>query len=225
MPTLLITGANRGIGLAFVQSFAADGWRVIATCRDPSSATELQAVPGEVVVHGLDVADRTAIAALADALSGEPIDLLLNNAGVYGGAQDFGGIDYEAWLDTFAVNTLAPVAMTEAFRSHLVAGSGRLVICLTSRMGSITEGGSGYFHYRSSKAALNMAARGMATALGQDGITLAVFHPGWVQTDMGGRAAPLSPSDSVAAMRRVFDRLGPADSGGFFDHDGSEIPW
>lgn len=226
MPTILITGANRGIGLAFTEHYASEGWRVIATCRDPGSAPDLSAIAGDVSVHPMDVSDPGSIIALADALDGEKIDILINNAGTYGDRdQSFGNMDYEGWAHTFQVNTIGPMIVTEAFADHVAAGKRRLVVCITSRMGSLTDGGGGYYQYRSSKAALNMVARGMANDLASRRIAVVLFHPGWVQTDMGGSAAPLTPAASVASMTRIMAGLGIADSGKFLDHDGSEIPW
>lgn len=224
--SVLITGANRGIGLAYARHYARAGWRVFATCRDPAAAVELGAVAGDISMHPLDVADFDAVRGLAATLRDEAIDLLINNAGIYGSdGQTFGRIDYEGWARTFQVNTMAPVAVTEAFVEHLSRGAGRLVACMTSQMGSISDGGGGYYQYRSSKAALNMAARSMARDLASKRIAVVVFHPGWVSTDMGGGAAPLSPEDSVASLTRIIDGLTLADSGRFLDYDGSEIPW
>lgn len=226
MPTVLITGCNRGLGLGLTQTYAADGWSVIATCRDPGRASDLAAVRGDVEVHGLDVTDSRGIDALAEELSGRPIDLLINSAGVYGGgAESFGRLDPEAWVDTFRVNSVAPVMVTRAFLDHLRRGKGRTVVGITSRMGSIGEGMSGHYAYRSSKAALNAAFTVMSSDLGRHGITVVVMHPGWVRTSMGGRSAPLSPLDSAATLKRVIGGLTPADSGRFLNYDGREIPW
>ena len=226
MPTVLITGANRGIGLAFAGHYADEGWRVFATCRDPGSASDLTAIQGEISVHPMDVSDHGTVHALARELDGEKIDLLINNAGMYGSPnQTFGNMDYEGWSETFRVNTMGPMVVTEAFAGHVAASRQRKVVCITSRMGSISDGGGGYVQYRSSKAALNMVARGMARDLASRRIAVVVFHPGWVQTDMGGSSAPLTPATSAASMAKVIAGLGMADSGRFLDYDGSEIPW
>lgn len=226
MSTVLITGANRGVGLAFTEHYASQGWQVYATCRDPAAADALGRVPGRVSVRPMDVADPGSVHALAAELSGEDIEILINNAGTYGDPnQSFGAMDYDGWAHTFRVNAIGPMLVTEAFAGQIARGDRRLVVCISSRMGSISDGGGGYYQYRSSKAALNMIARGMARDLGSRRITVVSFHPGWVRTDMGGSSASLTPADSVAAMSRVMAGLTTADSGKFLDHDGTEIPW
>ena len=227
MPSILITGANRGIGLAFARRAASEGWRVIATCRDPDRARELRAIDGDITVHALDVADRAAIEALAGALAGMPIDILLNNAGISAGdgGGRFGAIDYESWEEVLRVNTIAPMKMAECFADNVARSERRLIVCITSRMGSIAEAYGGYYQYRSSKAALNMVAANLAGDLSSRGITVVVFHPGWVRTNMGGRSAPLTPDDSVAGMWRVIGGLSQSDSGAFLNYDGGTIPW
>ncbi len=226
MPTVLITGANRGIGLEFARQYAADGWRVLATCRDPDAAGDLKAIAGDISLHRLDVTDAGRIAALAEELAGEAIDLLINNAGVSGsGGSAFGRIDFGLWEDTMRVNALAPARVTEAFAPHLERGGGKRVVAISSRLGSIKEMGGGSLIYGTSKAALNAAMKTLAGDLRGRSIVVAVLHPGWVATDMGGAGAPTSAQASVAAMRGIIAGLGPADSGGFFGYDGGEIPW
>ncbi len=226
MPSVLITGANRGIGLEFARQYAAEGWRVHATCRAPTKADKLRKLAGDVVVHRLDVRKEAQLAALADRLGGEALDLLINNAGISArGSDKFGRIDFAVWEDVLRVNTLAPVRLAEAFADHVARSERKLMVALTSRMGSISENGSGYIAYRSSKAALNAAMRVLATELGGRGITVVVFHPGWVRTDMGTLAAPVSAKKSVRGMRAVIDRLTPRDSSKFFDYQGQEVPW
>ena len=227
MSSVLITGANRGLGLEFARQYAADGWRVFACCRDPGRAEALAALDGEISLHRLDVADFERIEALARELEGEPIDLLLNNAGVYGpGKTVFGGVAYGPWAEVMRVNCFAPLKMAESFVDH-VAGSGKkLIVSITSQMGSIADNTTGRFYiYRSSKAALNMVMKSLAIDLGPRGITVTVFHPGWVKTDMGGADALLEPADSVSGMRAVIARHTPAGNGGFYGNDGTEIPW
>lgn len=229
MPTALITGANRGIGLAFCGQYAGQGWRVFAICRHPDEAaalTDLAGIAGDVTIHEMDVADPASVAAAAAGIGGTPIDLLINNAGIYGSpGQDFGNLDFDGWAHAFRVNTMGPLIVAQAFQDNVAASDTRLIVCLTSRMGSIADGGGGYIQYRSSKAALNMAARAMTDDLARRRVAVVLFHPEWVQTNMGGKSAPLSPRDSVAGMARVIDGLSIADSGKFFNYDGSEIPW
>ena len=226
MPSVLVTGANRGIGLEFVRQYAAEGWRVHAACRRPDAARELAAVEGDVAIHKLDVADDRQIAALSKGLATEALDVLINNAGVGGPREGFGETDTAAWLDVFRVNTIAPVRMAERFIEHLMRGRRKLIVGLTSRMGSIADNTSGgYYAYRSSKAALNAAMKSLAIDLAPRGVAVVVFHPGWVKTDMGGPGAQIAPPASVAGMRRKIESLGPADSGCFFNYDGSPLPW
>lgn len=228
MPTVIVTGANRGIGLEFARQYAADGWRVIATCRRPDEAATLKALAG-VEVHTLDVGDPAAIQGFAAALAGERIDLLLNNAGIFGPdhpRQSKDGIDPEGWLQTLRINALAPVLLTLALRDNLAKAEAPKVATVSSQLGSIGENGSGgMYAYRASKAAINAGNRSLAVDLKERNIACVVLHPGWVQTDMGGANAPVKPADSVAGMRRVIARIGLDDSGCFYGYDGREIPW
>jgi len=226
MSTVLITGANRGIGLEFARQYAAAGYRVHGACRAPGSADALASLGERVTLHALDVTDHAGIEALAAGLENEAIDIVINNAGIYGEAQDFGKIDYAAWEEVMRVNTLAPLKMAECFLPHLEAGKMKMIASLTSRMGSIAENDAGgVYIYRSSKAALNAAARSLAIDLAPRGITVIVFHPGWVKTDMGGPGALIDAETSVAGMRAVIKGAGPKDSGRFFAYDGAEVPW
>src|SRR5690606_27152061 len=154
---------------------------------------------------------------------GRPIDLLINNAGIMGHGT-IGRIDYAAWEEVLRVNTLAPVRIVEALLANVAASQRRQIVAITSRMGSIAQSSGGYYAYRSSKAALNAAMRALAADLEGQRITVALFHPGWAKTDMGGSGAQVEPQDSVASMRADIDRLRPADSGRYFNYDGSEIP-
>jgi NAD(P)-dependent dehydrogenase (short-subunit alcohol dehydrogenase family) len=231
MTSILITGANRGLGLEFVRQCNASGWRVLACCRDPIHADTLKAIAADsnerVSLHRLDVADLNQIEALARDLRDEPIDILLNNAGIYG-PQDakFGHIDYRAWAEVLAVNVLAPMRMAECFVENVARSSRKIIVGLSSQMGSIGDNSYGqHYPYRSSKAALNMVVKCLAIDLRDRGITAVVLHPGWVQTDMGGKNAPLKAPESIRGMLQVINRLGPQDAGKFFSYDGSELPW
>ncbi|MCC7411714.1 MAG: SDR family oxidoreductase [Gammaproteobacteria bacterium] len=229
--TVLVTGAGRGLGLGFVRSFDADGWRVYATCRTPEAASELArlaaASNGRVSVLPLDVTNAAQIRAVAAIAGAEPLDILVNSAGTWGQEHSrFGTTDSEAWLQAFRVNTIAPLKLMEALVDGLAASRRRLVFNVSSRMGSIADNdaGGGYT-YRSSKAALNAVVRSAAIDLAGRGIVVVAVHPGWVRTAMGGPSASLSVSDSVARMRALMDRIGPADSGCFFHCDGYALPW
>lgn len=230
MPSVLITGASRGIGLEFARQYGAEGWRVLATCRDPAAAPELgaiaQASDGRMTVHALDVRDRARVAALAAELAGEPLDILLNNAGAMGSRpQGLGQIDDAVWAEVLDINIMGPFRMAEAFVDHVAAGERKLIVTLSSRMGSMAENTGGSYIYRSSKAGVNAVVTSLAIDLAERGIVSMCFHPGWVQTDMGGANAAVTPKESVAGMRRVIDGLGPKDNGRFYNHDGSPIAW
>jgi len=233
MHSVLITGCNRGLGLEWSEQLAEAGWRVYATCRHPDSADSLNllqaAYARNMSVHPLDVTRDEQITALARELAGKPLDMLLNNAGVYFEKyidEHLGNLDYTHWEETFRVNTLGAVRMSGAFADHLAAGEKKLVVTISSHMGSIAEIGSpGDYAYRSSKAALNAAMKGLSHELRPRGISVVMLHPGWVQTRMGGPGAPLSTFESVQGMRRVIDAFRPDDSGKFFRYDGSTIPW
>ncbi|MSO71180.1 MAG: SDR family oxidoreductase [Alphaproteobacteria bacterium] len=222
--TVAVVGASRGIGLAFARAYAADGARVHALCRDPRQAADISGVTGDVTVHRLDVAVPQESASVARSI-GEPIDIYIHNAGIYG-PDDAEPIDAEAWAQVMQVNVIGALKCAEAFRPLVAAGKRKLMVFLTSRMGSIGDNRSGgSIIYRSSKAALNAAVKSLALDAAGQGICACVMHPGWVRTEMGGLSAPLSPEASVANMRRVIARLGSADSGRFWNHDGAELPW
>jgi NAD(P)-dependent dehydrogenase (short-subunit alcohol dehydrogenase family) len=231
MPSVLVTGANRGLGLEFVRQYAAAGWRVYATCRDPAGAQALRALArqtGErVTVHALDVRDRAGIRVLAAELSGQPVDVLLNNAAIWGSvAQDLGQLDDRVWAQVLDVDVLGPVRVTEAFVDHVGASTRRTVVVLSSRLGSIAGNDSGgRYMYRSAKAAANAMVRSLAVDLAPRGVICIALSPGWVRTDMGGPAAPVSPEDSVTGMRRVIDGLDLGSTGRFLVYDGSTLPW
>lgn len=227
MPTCLITGANRGIGLEFARQYAAAGWTVIATCRRPEQAADLAAVAGAVAIHRLDVTDFAQIEQLARALDGTAIDILVNNAGVYGPRvvpYDF--VDYAVWADVLRTNTMAPLKLSAVFSKHVARSGRRLIVTITSIMGSVAHNtAGGAYIYRSSKAALNAVVRSLAIDLRGKEIIAVAVHPGWVRTDIGGSGATLDAVDSVQAMRALFTRLTARDSGRFFNYDGAELPW
>jgi NAD(P)-dependent dehydrogenase (short-subunit alcohol dehydrogenase family) len=231
VPSVFITGANRGLGLEFARQFATDGWRVHATCRTPASAAELRAIAdhaaGRLTIHALDVRDRGQIRSLAADLAGEPVDVLLNNAAVWGPrAQTFGQLDDHAWTEVLDVNLHGVLRVTEAFLEHVARSERKIVIVLSSRLASLTLNESGgRYMYRAAKAGANAVVRSLAVDLAPRGITCIALTPGWVRTDMGGPQAPLSAEESVAGMRRVIARLDLAQSGRFLAHDGSTLPW
>jgi NAD(P)-dependent dehydrogenase (short-subunit alcohol dehydrogenase family) len=225
MSAVLITGANRGLGFEFVRQYAADGWQVFATCRHPDSAPALRGLGGRVVLIQLDVTDEASVKNAAMLIE-EPVDLLINNAGIIGPSERTGRIDCEAWRQVLDVNTIGPMRVVEAFIGHLARSERKMVVTITSGMGSIGDNSSGgSIPYRSSKAAVNMVMRTVAIDLSGRGIISVVINPGWVRTDMGGPNAPFTASVSVNAIRRVIATVEPADSGKFLNHDGREYPW
>ncbi|MBT4934167.1 MAG: SDR family oxidoreductase [Rhodospirillaceae bacterium] len=227
MPTVLITGANRGMGLEYARQYAADGWRVLATCRDPGAAKELAALDGDVEIYALDVTDHGQVQSLAKTLRKETIDLLLNNAGVYGPRPSkLGGIDYDAWQDIMWINVMAPLKVCECFRSHVADSDLKKIAIMSSKMGSMGDNNSGASYvYRSSKAALNAAMKSLAVDLAPRGISVVILHPGWVRTDMGGPSGLIDAPESVSGLRQVIDHLSLETTGRFYNYDGSEIPW
>jgi NAD(P)-dependent dehydrogenase (short-subunit alcohol dehydrogenase family) len=220
----LVTGANRGIGLAFARALTARGGPVIATARHPEKARDLAGLP--LRLERLDLADGESIAGLARGLSGEPIDVLINNAAIGEAGPGFAEIAMKDLEEALRVNAVGPAAVTQALLPNLRAGRRRMVVNLSSDLGSISgnENG-GWVAYRASKAALNQLTRTMAAELKKEGFICIAMSPGWVRTDMGGPGGSLSPEDSVAAMLGVMDRLTPSDTGRFLDHRGKEVPW
>ena len=224
MPTVLITGASRGLGLEFTRQYLADGNTVIAACRSPDAAHGLAQLArrskGTLSVVQVDVADTQSV-------RGSTVDILVNCAGVIGASgRTIGSLDYDDWRQVLEVNVLGPARMSEAFLERVARSERRLIVTITSGMGSLADNTSGgYIPYRTSKAAVNMVMRSAAIDLEPRGITCVVINPGWVKTDMGGPNATLSAEDSVSAMRRVIAKLGPRDSGRFYNYDGREYPW
>jgi NAD(P)-dependent dehydrogenase (short-subunit alcohol dehydrogenase family) len=229
--TILITGANRGIGFELTQQYAEVGWRVIACCREPDNAQGLDGVSddhrGQVSIHRLDVTNSEHIKSLATSIGDTPIDILLNNAGIYGRRDaTLGNTDENQWLETFRVNTIAPIKVMEAFIDMVGASQRKVFASITSKMGSIADNTSGgSYVYRSSKAALNAAMKSAANDLKDRGISVVVIHPGWVRTDMGGPSALLSVEQSAKSIRELLGRVSIKDTGKFFNYDGTVIPW
>ena len=222
--TYLITGANRGIGLELARQIARRGDQVIATARHPDQARELARL--KVRVEPLDVADAASVDALRQRLEGVPIDVLIHNAAIGNAGPTIDRVEIEDVERTFQVNALGPLRVTQALMAGLEAGRGKTIVGITSGLGSVSENTSGAWGaYRISKAALNQLFRTMAAELRSRGFTCVVISPGWVQTDMGGKGATLTPEESVRSMLRVLDRLTPADTGQFFDHRGRRVAW
>lgn len=227
MTTILITGANRGLGLGMAKHAADRGFTVIGTARNPDSADELKSIASRV--EQLDTSSRESIDALVQRLGDEPIDILVNNAGIFPHeCDDINDLDFDAFERVLRTNTFGPLMLTKAMVSNVAKSDRKLIVSITSNLGSITDaskGQMGFLGYRTSKAALNMANATMAHQLKPKGITSVVVHPGWVQTDMGGQAADLTPDQSTSSILNTIDQLSAKDNGRFVDYKGDELPW
>jgi NAD(P)-dependent dehydrogenase (short-subunit alcohol dehydrogenase family) len=238
---ILITGANRGIGLEMVERYMARGdAQVFATCRNPAGATALMALAeqhaGRLTVLGLDVTDQAAVERALGELGAQVdgLDVLYNNAGIFPGGVDaregssaiFGQLEAAAMLEVFRVNTVAPVIMVQAAADLLRRGTNARVINMSSDVGSLTlRDKGGNYSYPSSKTALNMMTRSLAGDLRGAGVIVVSMHPGWIQTEMGGKRAALTLDEAVPRMMQVVDGLTLEDSGLFFQWDGTRVPW
>ncbi|MEQ8248308.1 MAG: SDR family oxidoreductase [Alphaproteobacteria bacterium] len=239
MPTILVSGANKGLGLGFATRFAADGWRVFAACRDPESAGDLHALAdaaeGRVQIDSLDVTDPASIDRYASCLSGEAVDILFNNAGIQGPQpQNFGNTDYDAWDRVIRTNVFGVMRMSEAFIGHVAASERKLIVNVSSGTSSIANKSAmtppGHakgelYLYRSSKTALNMVSRCMAWELEPRGVAVVMLGPGWVRTALGSDAAKFSVDESVANCTPMIQSWSLSDNGKFYLYDGSEVPW
>jgi NAD(P)-dependent dehydrogenase (short-subunit alcohol dehydrogenase family) len=227
MATVLITGAGRGLGYEFARQYAADGWSVLATCRNPVAAAMLEDLDGNIEVFDLDVTRTEQIAALGQAVAERPIDILINNAGIMPAeGPGLAAAADAAMHEAMAVNAFAPLRLTEALAGNVAASNLKRIVAISSNMASIGDNSvGGDFAYRASKAALNALMRNVAIELAPRGITTIMVNPGWARTDMGGRGAPLAVADSVTAVRALIDRLSADMNGRFYNHDGTEIGW
>lgn len=236
MTTVLITGANRGLGLEYVRQYQAEGVTIHACCRNPDSASDLAALAadsgGKTIVHRMEVTDAAQVKAVAASLKGVAIDRLINNAGILGTVIDqpaagaFGSVDYAAWEDVMRVNVLGPFRVCEAFVENVAASDEKLMVFVSTHMSSITElEDAGYYPYRSSKAALNLIVKGLSIDLADQGVRTLAFHPGWVKTDMGSDAAAVEIPDSIAGMRSVIAGFAAPRTGEFINFDNTPIQW
>lgn len=228
MPTVFISGANRGLGLEFARQYAGDGWKVVASCREPRQAEALQAIQNITIV-ALDVGDGAQVAALAANRHFGKLDLVINNAGIFGGSlsdgsQTLDAMDGAEWLKIFQVNAIGPFEVTRALLPRLNPGA--KIAIISSQLASIEGNASGgIYGYRSAKAAVNMVGRSLAVDLKAQGFIVLLLDPGWVQTDMGGASAPLTPNQSITGLRRAIDGAGQEASGRFLTWDGRESSW
>lgn len=228
---VLITGASRGIGLEMVKYGIEHNWRIFACCRHPQQADSLFSLAklanGRVSVHVADMYELATIQALSYELRNDAIDILINNAGIYGSDKNkFGHVDVQSWINTFQVNSIAPLKVAEALIEQVRMGDKKIIACISSKMGSMADNGSGgSYIYRSSKAALNAVVKSMSVDLKQDGIKCVALHPGWVKTEMGGPNAEISTRECVNSLFKIMLSLEDKDSGRFIDIDGTTIPW
>lgn len=226
MKTVLITGANRGIGLSLVKNYLAQSWQVHATYRSKKSSQDLLELEGDnLTCHPLDVTDYQGLSEFANALPA--LDVLINNAGYYGPkGYGFGNTDIDEWRKVLEINTIAPLKLVEALFPNLQRGQLKKIACLSSKVGSMTENtsGGGYI-YRSSKAALNSVVKSLSNDLCSQGFTVLALHPGWVQTEMGGPNALIDTQTSAAGLVEVIKRADISRSGEFINYDGTALPW
>jgi NAD(P)-dependent dehydrogenase (short-subunit alcohol dehydrogenase family) len=229
MQTIVITGANRGIGLALCQEFIGNGWHVVATCRKPEAAPELQKLEqsGRLEIHAMEVTNPADVARLGKVLSGKPVDVLVNNAGIMGGdRQGLIGMDFDAWAQTMNINVLAPFRISAMLLPNLRLSSKPRIVTVSSQMGAFGKAmGFGQYAYRSSKAAVSKVMQVLALELQAEGIVVCPVHPGWVQTDMGGPSATITPQQSAKGLYALIDRLDMQLSGRFWSWDGTEHVW
>lgn len=228
--SVIITGCSRGVGLALANEYAEAGWRVFASARNLDSSVKLRALADNynlVSLHSLDVTCDDSIEAFVAVLAGQPIDLLINNAGVYGaGGSALGDLSRQEWRKVLEVNTVSPLMLTQALLPNLAAGNLKTVGMLSSKVGSIEDNSSGgSYYYRSSKTALNQVVKSLSIDLASQGIKVVALHPGWVLTDMGGPNALISVEQSAAGLREVLAGIDEKASGCFYSYDGVEIPW
>jgi NAD(P)-dependent dehydrogenase (short-subunit alcohol dehydrogenase family) len=233
MSRVLITGANRGLGLEFARQYAAEGWEVIATARNPKQSKELEqaAKSKNVSVQALDVASDESVKKLATTLGGKAIDLLILNSAIFTrDGNTFGELNFSGWRESFETNVLGSMRVAEALIENVAASARKQIVAISTGMGSLealekTIGFGAAYQYRTSKAALNMAMSILARDVKPRGISVVVFSPGWVQTDMGGANAALTPEQSIGGMRKVLAGDSMELTGKFLSYDGTVWPW
>ena len=230
MATILVTGANRGLGIEFVEQYLNEGNEVIATYRSENSSIDLFEMGNErsnLKLLQLDVSSKKSLNSFAKNLGNSPIDIFINNAGVYGPRNNsFGNVDEENWIPAIKINAIAPMLLTQLIIKNIRSGADKKLIYITSKMGSIDDNkGGGAYVYRSSKTALNSVVKSLSVDLENEGITVTLIHPGWVKTDMGGPNALIDKDTSVRGMTEVISNLDISSTGNFFNYDGTIIPW
>ena len=228
--TILITGANRGIGLEFVKQYANEQWQVVACYRNLNLARELTAIRDKhanVDLFKLDINNHDDIQRLKNRFSNNPLDCLINNAGVYGkSGETIATVSKENMMSTFSSNVCGTLSICQALLQPISNSEEKMIVTISSKMGSIDDNQSGNaYAYRASKTALNAVMKSLAIDTKQEGIRVLILHPGWVKTYMGGPNAAISIEESVTGMRHVIDTISTSDSGNFYNYDGSPISW
>lgn len=220
MPTILLTGANRGIGKALCDAYLADGWSVLAACRDPATA------PQGATALTLEIGSESGIDMLVASLGDKPIDVLWNNAGIYADkGKRLDENSFSDWERSFRINTVGPIRLASLLRRNVADSGRKTMVFTTSNMGSIANNTGGAYLYRTSKTALNMAVDCLTKELAQEGVKTVMLHPGWVRTEMGGESADIDTEASAVGMKNVVDRLSASQSGAFLNYDGKPLPW
>ena len=236
MPTVFVTGANRGLGFEHVKQYAEKDWEIIACSRNPEKSKDLlelsKKFPENIIIERLDVSNFEAVSDLSQKYSNKPIDILINNAGTLGpkgvpeamGYQNIDHMDFEIWRDILEVNLLAPFKVATAFHDQVAMSERKILIMMSSDLGSVQQNNfGGLYSYRASKAGLNILSKGMS--IDWDDITVIALAPGWCKTYLGGEEAEIEPDISVAEQQLMFESIKPDDSGKFLDRFGKEVPW
>ena len=230
MTNVLVTGANRGLGLGFVKNYLRKNVDVVSTTRDLKSSRELlglkERFPENLEIFELDLLKESAGDALANFLGERPINILINNAGIGSTNQHFQAVSPKPWLEVLKVNLIAPLMVTQSIIDNVKKGVDKKIYFLSSQLGSIEDNTSGGMYiYRSSKTGLNQVVKSLSVDLKPQGITVVLLHPGWVKTDMGGPNAPVSIDESIEGMTQVIHTTDIRDTGRFLNYDGKELPW
>ena len=229
--TILVTGANRGIGLELVKQYAKLNCTVLACCRDPNHALELQSLKQDhksIRIYQLDVSNEDDIKQISEQLKNEKIDILFNNAGISGQDNPFGEITYTDLISTFKVNTIGPVLLMQALHKQVINSKNKIIVNTSSALGSIEfnqDASWFWLSYRISKSGLNAATRSIANQLKSKGVIVIALDPGWVKTDMGGKNATLTTQECVTEIRNTLENISLSDSGSFIRYDGKHVSW
>ena len=225
MKNILITGANRGIGLKFAEILSANN-NIYATARDITKADDLEKLDNTELLE-LDLLDKDSIKSFCSELKDIPLDIIINNAGIFQDEQmEETILDPELWLDEIMINAIGPVVLSQKLKENIMSGNEKKIIFISSQMGSIDDNYSGgYYFYRTSKSALNSAAKSLSIDWKADGIAVVMLHPGWVRTDMGGSNAKLDIDTSVRKMLDVINALDMGKTGTFLNYEGKKLEW